>query len=42
MVRSHSTQAYVVLLIHCRTQQRRGSHYTFQVILGHRKEYGLT
>ena len=36
------TEFYVMLMIHCMALCRGGVHIIFQVVLGHRKEYGLT
>ena len=42
MAYSHSTLAYVVLIIHCRVLHKGGVRIIFQVNLIHRKEYEST
>ena len=42
MVNSHSTQAYIPLIIHCKVLYEGVVHIIFQVVFSHRKEYGLT
>ena len=42
MLHSHSTQAYVALIIHSRVLYKGGVCIIFQVVLSHHKERGST